>query len=69
MRPLLLLAALSLFCACPSGTPQTPPNDAGTPPAGAVETPSTSLPAELKPPIAEGAQAPALPGDLKPPDR
>ncbi|QRN95980.1 hypothetical protein JRI60_44280 [Archangium violaceum] len=61
MRPILILAALSLLCACPSGTP--PPTDKPG------ETPPTGLPAELKPPTSQERPptGPGLPSDLKPP--
>ncbi|WP_257455056.1 hypothetical protein [Archangium lipolyticum] len=62
MRPFLILAALSLFCACPSSTP-APSDKPG-------ETPSAGLPAELKPPTSHQERpptGPGLPGDLKPP--
>lgn len=63
MRPFLLLAALSLLCACPTSAPPEKPVE--TPPASA-------LPAELKPPAAverSSAGGAGLPGDLKPPGR
>ncbi len=58
MRPLLLLAALSLFFACP------------TPPEKPAETPPSALPNELKPPTTlERSAGAGLPNDLKPPGR
>ncbi|WNG35627.1 hypothetical protein F0U60_19520 [Archangium minus] len=65
MRPLLLLATLALFCACPSD-PAPPSNDAGTPPG---QTPASHLPPELKPPSNLELERPpdgsGLPNNLK----
>ncbi|QRK04984.1 hypothetical protein JQX13_32880 [Archangium violaceum] len=70
MRPLLLIATLTLFCACPSN-PTPPSGDAGTTPPG--ETPAGQLPPELKPPTQqlESERPPegsGLPSNLKPPE-
>lgn len=68
MRPLLLLATLALFCACPSD-PNPPSSDAGTTPPG--ETPA-GLPPDLKPPTQLESERPpegsGLPSHLKPPE-
>jgi hypothetical protein len=65
MRPLILLSALLLFCACSSGASGPLSPDSGVPVDPAVETPPSKLPAELKPPTAPGGSG--LPADLKPP--
>jgi hypothetical protein len=67
MRPLLLLATLALFCACPAGTPSPPENL----PDGSVETPTSKLPPDLRPPttttLERAPAGPGLPSTLKPP--
>jgi hypothetical protein len=67
IRPWLVLTALSVLCACPAGTAQPSPDDAGTPPGA-----TSGLPAELRPPtstsrLEPAPEGPGLPEHLKPP--